>query len=317
MSAPLPITPWHWAGFIVVILLFLALDLGLHRRARVVRIREALFRCVVWLLLTLLFAHALRQWRSGEESLQFLTGYLIEFSLSTDNVFAIAMIFSAFGVAESLQHRVLHWGILGALLMRGVMIAGGAALIQNFHPVLYVLGAFLLLTGVKWIFSKPAPPRPERNLVLRLARKLFPVVPGFDGERFVTVANGRRALTPLALALVAVETTDLLFAADSIPAIFAVTQNAFIVFTSNIFAVLGLRSLYFVLAGAIRYFRCLRAGLAAVLIFTGAKMLLAPWYVLPAALSLGVVAAILAVAVGISILLARREKQRPSNAAPL
>jgi tellurite resistance protein TerC len=306
MPAPVPITAWHWAGFILVILVFLALELGVfHRFARVVKLKEALLWTSVWFLLALLFARGLAHWRGEEESLQFLTGYLVELSLSMDNVFAIAMIFTAFGVAGAQQYRVLYWGIAGALLTRGLVIGVGAALLQTFHWVSLALGSFLVLTGIQWAASGPQAARPEENFVVRLARKILPVSPGFEGDRFLTRVNARRALTPLALVLLAVETTDLLFAVDSIPAIFAITQNAFIVFTSNIFAILGLRSLYFVLVEAVGYFRYLRIGLAVILVFIGLKMLAAPWHPLPTAVSLAVVLAILALSIGSSVLAGR------------
>jgi tellurite resistance protein TerC len=308
MPGTVPITPWHWAGFILVILACLALDLGIfHRQPRSGTMTDALLSSIVWFLLAMLFAGALDRWRGRDEALQFLSGYLIEYTLSLDNVLAIAVIFASFGVAREQQHRVLYWGIVGALFMRGLMIGVGAALLQSFHWLLYVLGAFLVVTGFRWGFVKQQAVEPERNAVIRLARKFFPVSPGFDGGRFFTVANGRRALTPLALVLLTVETTDLVFATDSIPAIFAVTQNAFVVFTSNMFAILGLRSLYFVLAGAIQYFRYLRMGLAAVLVLIGLKMLAARWFVMPAGLSLVCVAALLGVSIGGSIWAASRE----------
>jgi tellurite resistance protein TerC len=309
MAAPIPIREWHWAGFILIILLCVGLDLRLfHRAPRVMKTREALLWSGLWMLLALVFACLLAHWRSREESLQFLTGYLVEFSLSLDNLFAMAVIFASFGVAAEQQHRVLSWGIAGALLMRGLMIGAGAALLQSFHWLLYLMGLFLVVTGLRWAFSKPAAARPQDNPAIRLARKLFHVSAGFDGGRFVTMAGGRRALTPLALVLLAVETTDLIFAVDSIPAIFAVTQNAFIVFTSNIFAILGLRSLYFVLVGAMGSFRYLRTGLACVLVVIGLKMLAARWWSVPTSLSLGAVVLIVAAALVFSILGARREK---------
>jgi tellurite resistance protein TerC len=298
-------------AFILVIQVFLALDLGVfHRFAHVVKLKEALLWTSVWVFLALLFARGLAHWRGEEESLQFLTGYVVEVSLSMDNVFAIAMIFTAFGVAEAHQHRVLYWGIAGALLMRGLMIGVGAALLQSFQWVSLALGAFLVLTGIQWAVSRQPIVRPEGNLVVRLARKILPVSPAFEGDRFLTRINARRALTPLALVLVIVETTDLLFAVDSIPAIFAVTRSPFIVFTSNIFAILGLRSLYFVLAGAVGYFRYLRSGLAVVLVFIGLKMLLARWHPLSTGISLTVVLAIVALSICFSILAARTVKTR-------
>jgi tellurite resistance protein TerC len=310
MPAPAPITVWQWAGFIFVILVFLALDLGVfHRSARVVKPKEALLWSLAWFVLAMLFAGGLALWRGRDESLEFVTGYFVEFSLSMDNVVAIALIFTCFGVAGEHQHRVLFWGILGALVTRGLMIGMGAALIQTYGWVLYLMGAFLVFTGVKWGFFKQAAVQPEKNRVLRLARRILPVSDGYDGNKFLTWKGGRRVWTPLALVLILVETTDLIFAVDSIPAIFAVTQKAFIVFTSNVFAILGLRSLYFAVADAIQYFRFLKTGLAAVLIFVGVKMLATPWYAVPTALSLAVVAAIIACSIWLSILAVRRKKR--------
>src|ERR1051325_12175971 len=276
MFALIPITPWHWIGFIACVIIFLGLDLGLfHRHAHVVKFREALLWTAIWFSLAMIFAIALRPMRVQKESLEFLTGYLIELSLSMDNVFVIALIFSYFRIPTEYQHRVLHWGILGALIMRGVMIGAGVALISLFDWVLYVLGAFLVFSGLKMLLVK-SEVDPEKNRVVRLARKLYPVTPSLDGQKFVSVWQGKKALTPLALVLLMVETTDLIFAVDSIPAIFSVTTKPFIVFTSNVFAILGLRSLYFVLAGAIGYFRYLKVGLSLVLVFIGFKMLLDP-----------------------------------------
>jgi tellurite resistance protein TerC len=311
MAAPIPIRAWHWAGFILVVLVCVALDLGLfHRAARVVKMRQALLWSGIWLLLALIFASVLARWRGQEESLQFLTGYLVEFSLSLDNVLAITIIFASFGVAAEHQHRVLWLGIVGALLMRGLMIGAGVALLQTFHWLLYWMGLFLVVTGLRWGFTRQAAVRPQNNPAIRLARKFFPVSNNFDGGRFVTLVAGRRALTPLALVLLAVETTDLIFAVDSIPAVFAVTQNAFLVFTSNMFAILGLRSLYFVVAGAMKSFRYLRIGLAAVLVVIGLKMLATRWVQVPTGLSLGVVLAIVAAAIFCSIPAYRRDKHR-------
>jgi tellurite resistance protein TerC len=317
MAAPIPIRAWHWAGFILVILIWVGLDLRwFHRGPRAQKMREALLWSGMWLLLALLFAAALAQWRSREESMQFLAGYLVEYSLSLDNVLAMTLIFASFGVAPEHQHRVLSLGIIGALLMRGVMIGAGAALLQTFHWLLYGMGLFLVVTGLRWGFSKPAAMRPQDNPAIRLARKFFPVSTSFEGDRFLTMANGRRALTPLALVLLAVETTDLVFAVDSIPAVFAVTQDPFIVFTSNIFAIMGLRSLYFVMAGAVKSFRYLRTGLAAVLVVVGLKMLLARWVKVPTNLSLSLVVLIVATAMVCSMLAGRRDKGRGDAARP-
>jgi tellurite resistance protein TerC len=277
MLAYVEITSLHWIGFILCVLFFLALDLGVfHRKAHVVKFKEALAWTGVWFTVAMLFAGALRLTRPPVESLEFVTGYLIELSLSMDNVFVIALIFTYFKVPGNYQHRVLFWGILGALVMRGVMIAAGAALIQKFQWTLYLFGAFLVFTGIKMMLVDDDGVEPEKNPVLRLTKKFFPVTTELNGQKFTIRKDGRTWLTPLALVLVLVETTDLIFALDSIPAIFSITQNSFIVFTSNVFAILGLRSLYFVLAGAIGYFRYLKVGLSIVLIFIGAKMLLDP-----------------------------------------
>jgi tellurite resistance protein TerC len=305
-----PITIWHWAGFIVAMVLFLALDLGLfHRSPRVIKTTEALVWTAIWFVLAMIFAGGLAAWRGPGDALEFVTGYFVEFSLSMDNVAAIALIFASFGVAAAHQHRVLFWGILGALVGRGLFIGLGAVLIRQFHWVLYLMGAFLVLTGLKWAFSGHAGLQPGKNIVLRLAEKIFPIADD-AGEKFLGWKNGRRALTPLALTLLAVETTDLLFAVDSVPAVFAVTQKAFIVFASNCFAILGLRSLYFAVAGAIVHFKYLKAGLATVLIVVGAKMLAAPWYQLPTGFSLLVVAVILSAAVIFSIPSLRGKESR-------
>jgi TerC family integral membrane protein len=316
MLALVEITAWHWFGFIACIVLFLALDLGVfHRRAHVVSFKEALGWTAVWFSLAMLFALALKPARGEKEALEFLTGYLIEFSLSMDNVFVIALIFAYFRIPSQYQHRVLFWGILGALIMRGLMIGLGVAIISWLHWVLYCLGALLIYSGARMMFAE-VDVHPEKNRVIRLARKLYPVTPHLEGQRFVTRWNGGLALTPLALVLLTVETTDLIFALDSIPAIFAVTTNPFIIFTSNVFAILGLRSLYFVLANAIAYFRYLKYGLALVLVFIGVKMLLDPhdqtprWFQteIPIDLALFVVAGILLVSIALSIMVGRRKK---------
>lgn len=293
---------WRWAGFVVVVLVFLALDLGmLRRKAAVVSFRQSLSWSLIWLLLALGFAATLTLWKGREQGLQFLAGYVVEWSLSLDNLFAMALIFAWFGVPSALQHRVLFWGIIGALVMRGVMIGAGAALLAEFHWLLYLMGAFLVWTGLKWGFSRQAVVQPEKNRLVRIARKLFPVTADFEGRHFFGVVEGHRALTPLALALLTVEATDLVFATDSIPAVFAVTQDAFIIFTSNICAVLGLRSLYFVMAKAMACFRHLKTGVALVLVFIGSKMLLSRWYAVPTGVMLAVVAGV----IGVSILLSR------------
>jgi tellurite resistance protein TerC len=319
MLALIQITPWHWVGFIACVLIFLALDLGVfHRKAHQVSFREALLWTSLWFCLAMLFAVALKPLRGEKEALEFVTGYLIELSLSMDNVFIIALIFGYFHVPSEHQHRVLFWGILGALIMRGIMIGAGVALINTFHWILYVFGAFLIFSGIKMMFVE-SEVDPEKNKVVRLARKFFPVAPELDGQRFTTILNGRKALTPLALVLLMVETTDLIFAVDSIPAVFAVTRKPFIVFTSNVFAILGLRSLYFVLAGAMGYFRYLKTGLAVVLVFIGVKMLLDPHegheklpfqFDIPTPVSLLIVAGIILSSIICSVVAAQREKKK-------
>jgi tellurite resistance protein TerC len=317
MLAPVEITPWHWAGFIVCVLFFLALDLGVfHRKAHVVKFKEALLWSTLWFCLAMAFALLLRPTLGKEEALEFLTGYILELSLSMDNVFVIALIFAYFGVPSRYQHRVLFWGILGALIMRGVMIGVGAVAIQRYQWILYFLGVVLIASAIKMIFVD-VQPNPERNIFIRFTRKFFRVSKDFDGQKFLTHVDGRVALTPMTLVLVMVETTDLIFAVDSIPAIFAVTQDSFIVFTSNVFAILGLRSLYFVLAGAIDYFRYLKIGLSIVLAFIGAKMLLDPHgqepsgiqVKIPTGVSLLVVAAIILTSIALSIAATQREKK--------
>ena len=308
MFADLTITPLHWAAFLACVLAFLALDLGVfHRRAHVVTFKEALVWTGIWFVVAMLFAAGLARWKDEEHAAEFVTGYVIELSLSMDNVFVIALLFAYIKVPGALQHRVLFWGILGALVMRGLLIAVGAALVLHFHWVLYVFGAFLLFTGVKMFFAGEGGVEPENNFVLKLARRFFPISDKFEGDKFFTILNARRALTPLALVLLMVETTDLVFALDSIPAIFGVTQKPFIVFTSNVFAILGLRSLYFVLANAIDSFRLLKYGLAVVLVFIGGKMLAEFWeFHVPTNLALIIVAAIILFSVLLSVLTAKR-----------
>ena len=305
-------------GFIVFVLAFIALDLGLfQRRVHPVKFVEAFIRTTVLFGLAMLFAAGLARWSGREDAEAFTTGYLIEVSLSLDNLLVIALIFAAFRVPAALQHRVLLWGVVGALVMRGAMIAAGAALVQTFDWVLYVFGGFLIFAGIKMVFDRKELIRPENNFVLRLTRKFFPVAPDFDGQKFVTRLNARRVLTPLALVLLVVETTDLIFAVDSVPAVFSVTRKAFIVFTSNVFAILGLRSLYFLLAGALDYFRYLKVGLSFVLVVIGLKMLADPhgrepkWFQMeiPTGISLMTVAAILASAIVLSVMVAEREKR--------
>jgi tellurite resistance protein TerC len=352
---------WVWLGFIAFVLLMLALDLGVfHRKAHVVTVKEAIAWSAVWLAMGLAFAVFVYftyegQWfglgaaadpvdglpNDGSTATEkYLTGYVVEKSLSVDNIFVIAMIFTFFAVPPLYQHRVLFWGILGALVLRGVMIALGARLIAEFHWVLYVFAIFLILTAIKMLFLKTEHTDPNKNIVVRLTRRLFPVTARFHGEHFIVRAGapasyeseipgappmpdeivekarpGTLLLTPLALALVMVETTDVIFAVDSIPAIFAITGDPFLVFTSNVFAILGLRSLYFALAGMVKQFRYLKAALALVLMVVGVKMLLAESLKLVLGRHfnlylLMVVLAILAAGVAGSLIADRRDRNR-------
>jgi tellurite resistance protein TerC len=314
MIASAEIISARWAFFVIAVVFFLALDLGIfHRKAHVVRFREAMAWTIVWFLTAMLFAWVIAPryvegW-PATASEEFFTGYILELSLSMDNVFVIALIFSYFGVPREHQHRVLFWGIFGALVMRGLMIWGGVELVERFEWMLYVLGAFLVITGIKMLFGGDPEVHPEQNWSIRLARKFCPVSSTFDGHKFLTRIDGRRALTPLALVLLMVETTDLIFAVDSIPAIFGVTRNPYVVFTSNVFAILGLRSLYFVLAGAIEFFQFLKYGLALVLAFIGVKMLLAHWVKISTDVSLAVVIGVILASVVISVLHAWSQKR--------
>ena len=304
-------SPALWAGFVGFVIAMLALDLGVfHRNAHVVGFREALGWSVTWIGLALLFG-AFVAWRFGPQlGIEYLTGYLIEKSLSVDNIFVFLVIFSSLRIPLRSQHRVLFWGILSALVLRAVMIFAGAAMLARFHWLIYVFGAFLILTGIKLFRSRGKEEHPEQSAWMRLARRWIPSTPELHGERFWVRANGRWLATPLFMALVMVEITDVIFAVDSIPAIFAVTSDPFIVFTSNIFAILGLRSLFFLLAGFVEKFVYLKVGLAAVLVFVGAKMALIDFVKIPALVSLAVVLALLGSAVLASVRVAR--KRRPA-----
>ena len=301
-------SPWLWIGFNAFILAMLALDLGVfHRKSHEVSVKEATTWSAVWITLAMIFNAGIWYFRGAEAGLQFLTGYLIEKSLSVDNIFVIALIFGFFAVPRLYQHRVLFWGILGALVMRAIFIVAGAALLDRFHWILYVFGAFLLFTGIRMALHRDEEIHPEHNPVLKLVRRLVPVTNDYHEGHFFVRHAGKLLATPLFLVLVLVETTDLIFAADSIPAIFAVTEDPFLVYTSNIFAILGLRSLYFVLAGVMDKFVYLKLGLSAILVFVGAKMLLTEVYKVPATVSLVVVLALLAVAVAASLRKSRRD----------
>ena len=295
-------SPMLWIGFIAFVLLMLALDLGVfHRKAHVVGFKEAAAWSAVWVALALVF-NGFVAWRFGaERGLEFLTGYLIEKSLSVDNIFVFVVIFGSLGIPALYQHRVLFWGILSALILRAAMIFAGSAMLARFHWLIYVFGVFLVLTGIKLFLQRGKTERPEDGWAMRTARRLIPSTPRLDGDRFFTVENGKRLATPLFMALILVEITDVIFAVDSIPAIFAITSDPFIVFTSNIFAILGLRSLFFMLGGLVERFVYLKVGLAAVLVFVGVKMTIIDLYKIPALVSLCVVLAILAASVVASL----------------
>ena len=301
-------TLWIWIGFTVFVLAMLALDLGVfHRKAHAVSLKESLAWTAVWVALALLFNAGVWHYAGSQKALEFFTGYLIEKSLSVDNIFVFALLFSYFAVPLKYQHKVLFWGILGALVMRAVMIGAGVALITRFSWIIYLFGAFLILTGIKMIVKREEEIHPERNPVVGWFKRLMPVTSDYREDRFFVRENGIRMATPLFVVLLLVEFTDLIFAVDSIPAIFAVTTDPFIVYTSNVFAILGLRSLYFALAGVMDKFHYLKIGLGVVLTFVGVKMLLAHSpYKLDTLVSLGVIVTVLAVSVVASWLRPRR-----------
>jgi tellurite resistance protein TerC len=279
----------------------LVLDLGVfHRRAHTVKFREALAWSAVWIALAVTFAVVVFFWHGRTPALEFVTGYVIELSLSVDNLFVFLLIFRFFHVPPVHQHKVLFWGILGALIMRAVFIVAGVGLIQRFHWIVYVFGAFLVYSGIKLFFQKEAEIHPEKNPVLRLFRRFVPVTKDYEGNKFFVRRAGLYA-TPLFVVLLVVETTDLLFAVDSIPAILAITRDAFIVYTSNVFAIMGLRSMYFALAGMMEMFRYLHYGLSLVLVFVGAKMLLSHYLEIPTPVALAAVAGVLAISVIASV----------------
>ncbi|MGQ9927510.1 MAG: TerC family protein [Chloroflexaceae bacterium] len=329
-------TFWLWVGFNLFVLTMLALDLGVfHRRAHAVTLKEAAIWSVVWISLALLFNLLLflfwerlfpgSAYGAGDAALAFLTGYLIEKALSVDNIFVFVLIFSYFAVPTKYQHRVLFWGILGALLLRASMIFAGVELIKRFHWIIWIFGGFLIFTGIKMATGGDEKIEPEKNPVLNLFRRFVPVSATYDGQKFFTRQHGVRMATPLLLVLVMIETTDVIFALDSIPAIFAVTRDPFLIYTSNVFAILGLRSLYFVLAGVVHKFHYLRLGLAVVLSFVGVKMvlpdltslLLGASFAIPTSISLGVVAAIITLSIVASLIRERRlEFLNGSGASP-
>jgi len=304
-----------WIGFNIFILILLTIDLVVFsRRPHEIRIREALVWSGVWIAIALLFNVGVYIWLGHLAALQFFTGYLIEKSLSVDNLFVFLLLFTYFKVPSKYQHEVLYWGIIGALILRGSLILLGSALIQRFHWILYVFGLFLVITGIRMAFGNDEDDvHPERNIVVKFFKRFFPVVPDYHEQHFFVRIGRKRYATLLFIVLIVVETTDLVFAVDSIPAVFAVTRDPFIVYTSNVFAILGLRSLYFALAGMMNMFYYLRLGLSVVLTFVGLKMIAEPFIDVPIGIALGVVAGVLAASVVASLIRVRRlERGKPS-----
>jgi TerC family integral membrane protein len=293
---------WFWIAFHLGVFTAIGIDLiTFHRRGRELSMAAAARRSAIWVLVSLAFNALVWRIKGPQHGLDFLTGYLIEYSLSMDNIFVFVLIFTHFRVPPRAQHRVLVWGIIGALIMRGTMILFGIALVRRFHFVLYIFGVFLLVTAARILFRKHAAPDFSEGWVLRTCRRLLPITREFHEEHFKVRVNGRWMLTPLALTMIVIEVTDLAFAVDSIPAIFAITRDPFIVYTSNICAILGLRSLYFMLAGLMNRFIYLRTGLAFVLGFVGIKMIIADYLPMPRSLSLGIIVLILTVTIVISM----------------
>ena len=306
---------WLWIAFNIFVLGMLAVDLGVfNRKAHVISIREAGRFTLFVVVMAAIFNAGIFQFRGQQAGLEFLVGYLVELALSVDNIFVFILIFSYFRVPREYQHRVLFWGIFGALIMRGVMIAAGAYLIEQFHWIIYVFGAFLIFTGIRMAMQDESDIEPEANPVLKLVRRILPVSPAYEGQKFFTklLIDGRsvRAATPLFIVLVLVETTDLIFAVDSIPAIFGVTRDPFLVYTSNVFAILGLRSMYFLLANVIEKFHLLKLGLSIVLIFVGVKMVVTIFHIeIPIGISLAVVAGVLIGAVILSLIFPKQAEE--------
>ncbi len=313
VTAIIPLMPggvWKWVFFNLFVLAMLALDLGVfHRKQHTVKMKEALGWSAVWIVLALLYAVGVHYWMGQQKALEFLTGYLIEKSLSVDNLFVFLLLFSYFRVKSEYQHEVLFWGILGALIMRAIFIAVGVTLITRFEWIIYIFGAILIYSGIKMALKQEEEVHPERNPVLKLFRKFVPVTPDYEGGKFFVRREGRSFATPLFVVLLMVETTDLIFAVDSIPAVLAISQDPFIVYTSNVFAILGLRALYFALAGVMNLFHLLHYGLSLILVFVGAKMILAAWHIkIPIGIALAVVAGVLALSVVASLIWPKKDQ---------
>ncbi|MDP9190627.1 MAG: TerC family protein [Acidobacteriota bacterium] len=307
-------SPQLWIIFSIFVLGMLALDLGVfNRKAHEVRFKEALIWSIVWVALSMVFNWWIYHEFGSQKALEFLTGYLIEKALSVDNIFVFVVLFASFAVPKIYQHRVLFWGVIGAIVMRAIFIGLGAALVARFHWIMYVFGAILIFTGFKLMAEGDAEPHPEKNPIYKFARRLMPATPEYHGKQFTVIKDGRRYATPLLLVLIAIEATDVVFAVDSIPAIFAITTDPFIVYTSNIFAILGLRAMYFLLAGVIDKFHYLKYGLAMVLLFVGVKMVIADWYHVSIVVSLGAIAGLLAVSIIASVIWPKAPKIEPAD----
>lgn len=300
---------WFWIGFNAFVLLMLALDLGVfHKNTHTVKIKESLMWTGIWIILALLFACGIFYFFGKQQGVEFLTGYVIEKSLSVDNIFVFIMVFSYFNIPTKYQHKVLFYGILGALLMRAFFIFAGVALITKFHWIIYVFGAFLIFTGIKMLVQDEKPLEPDKNPLVRLFKKFMPVTTELHGDKFFVKDGLKNFATPLFIVLLLIEFTDLIFAVDSIPAILAISNDTFIVYTSNVFAILGLRSLYFALADITKYFRFLKYGLSAILVFVGVKMCIVDIYKIPVLYSLGTILLILASSVIASIAITPKHK---------
>lgn len=303
--------PWAWIGFAAFVLAILGLDLGLfHRKSREVNLKEALAWSAVWIGLALAFNMAIYHWQGGEKALQFFTGYFVELSLSVDNLFVFLLVFGYFRVPAQYRHKVLFWGILGALIMRVVFIAAGITLIAKFHWIIYFFGALLVVSGVKMALQGDKEIHPESNPVLKLFRMFMQITPEYEGDRFFIRQSGRTLASPLFVVLLILESADLVFAVDSVPAVLAITPDPFIVVTSNVFAIFGLRSMFFALEGVMQRFHYLHYGLSAVLVFVGAKMLLAGYYQIPTSVSLLVIVMILSISVAASLLRTQEDERR-------
>jgi tellurite resistance protein TerC len=308
------VSPLFWIVFNLFVFCMLALDLGVfNRKAHTPSFREASIWSAVWIALALLFNLGVYIWLGPQYGIEFLTGYLIEYSLSVDNIFVFVLIFSAFAVPSQYQHRVLFWGVLGALILRGILIFAGAALIERFHWVLYLFGAFLIFAGIRMFRSEEGGADLGNNRILKFIRRFIPVTNSYQGQLFFVYEQGQRMATPLFMVLILVEFTDLLFALDSIPAIFAVTREPFIVYTSNVFAIMGLRSLYFLLAGVVQKFVYLRYGLAAILTFVGAKILLEDFLHISNVVSLLIIASTLAISIIASLTIGQRHHDNETS----